>query len=232
MALVKFGAGIVQMAGSIAGTVFARNRYGNYARARTIPTNPNTGRQDAVRSAVAFLADRWAQTLTGAQRTAWGLYGDSVNMLNRLGEVIHLSGYNHYVRSNVILKQIGNVPVDAGPVIFELPAQDPTFAITASEATQQITITYDDTMSWADENKGFLFVFQGQPQNPQRNFFAGPWRGGLGVAGVAGAPPASPFVAAVQFAIAEGQRQWCYARIQRADGRLSEPFRADCIVGA
>lgn len=232
MALIKFGAGIIQMLGSIAGTTFARNRSGNYARARTTPTNPNTARQDAVRSAVAFLSDRWAQTLTHAQRVAWNLYGDSVNMKNRLGETIHLSGYNHYIRSNTIAKLIPYPLIDAGPTVFELPAQDPTLSVLAVEATQILTIGYDDTMDWATEDTAYIFFFQGKPQNAQRNFFDGPWRLIGSVGGIDPGGPVEPHASAAAFAIAEGQRQWVYSRIMRADGRLSEPFRADCFVTA
>ena len=232
MGLIRYGGGIIQISGAIGGTVFARNRSGNYARARTTPTNPNTQRQDVVRSAVAELSDRWAQVLTAVQRTAWGLYADSVNMKNRLGEVIHLSGYNHFMRSNVPLIQGGLAPVDAGPVVFELPAQDPSYAVAASEATQVLTLTYDDTMAWATETGGYLFHYQGQPQNAQRNFFAGPWRLVGMTAGVDAAPPAGPDLIGAQYAISELQRTWMYARIARVDGRLSEKFRADCFVGA
>lgn len=232
MALVKYGGGIIQMSGSIAGNTFARNRYGNYARARTKPVNPNTARQVAIRAAVAFLADRWAQTLTALQRTAWNLYADNVNMKNKLGETIHLSGFNHYIRSNTILKQVGETVVDDGPVIFELPAQDPTYAITASEAAQEIEHTFDIDMDWATEDGALMFLFQGQPQNAQRNFFAGPWRWEAFVRGVAPGPNASPATRAVVFAVTEGQKLWTYARISRADGRLSEPFRADTFCAA
>lgn len=232
MALVKFGGGITQMAGSIAGNVFARNKYGNYVRARTKPTNPNTARQIAVRAALAFLTSRWSDTLTAAQRTAWDLYASNVVMLNRLGESVHLSGYNHYIRSNVIRKQIALAIIDDGPVVFELPAQDPTYAITGSEATQEISTTFDNGMAWADEDGAFMIGYQGSPQNPQRNFFDGPWRAFMVISGVNGAPPPSPAVQAVSFAIAETQHQWCYSRILRADGRLSEPFRNDCFIAA
>lgn len=232
MALVKFGGGVVQMSGSIAGDTFARNRYGNYARARTKPTNPNTGLQQAVRAALAFLTDRWSQTLTADQRTAWNLYASNVSMKNRLGEVIQLTGFNHYIRSNMIRTQANRPEIDDGPVVFELPAKDPMYAITASEATQEITTTYDDGLAWASETGGFMFLFGGQPQNPQRNFFAGPWRYYGYIPGVDAAPPAGPHVIDGEFAIAEGQHLWCYGRISRADGRLSEPFRSDVLVGA
>ena len=232
MGLVMYGGGITQISGRIGGDVHGRNRSGNYIRAGTKPTNPNTSRQVSVRSSLTFLSARWSQTLTAAQRTAWGLYGDSVAMLNRLSQTIYLSGYNHYIRSNHWLKRLEQTLVDAGPVIFELPAADPTFAITASEATQLISVTFDNTMAWASETGAWMELYQGSPQNAQRNFFAGPWRRVLAITGVDGAPPPSPFDAPVDFAIAEGQRQWMYARIRRADGRLSEPFYADCFCGA
>lgn len=233
MALVRYGAGVVQMSGSIAGTTFARNKSGNYARARTTPVNPSSDRQESVRASIAALSDRWSNTVTAVQRTAWNLYASSVAMKNRLGEVIFLSGYNHYLRSNSILKLIGETEIDAGPVIFELPEQDPLFAFTASEAAQTIDYVFDPALDWANEVGGFLVKFQGKPQNAQRNFFAGPWRHHGTIDGAA-EPPSSPDSEDTPpFAIAEGQGQWCYGRILRADGRLSEPFVAGpTLVGA
>lgn len=232
MALIKFGGGVVQMTGSIAGSTFARNRYGNYARARTKPTNPNTPGQQAVRNALSQLTTRWAQTLTAVQRTAWNLYGSSVSMKNRLGEAVFLTGFNHYIRSNTFRLVGGYATVDDGPVVFELPQADPLYAITMSEATQQVTIAYDNTLAWALEDGAYFIHHQGSPQNAQRNFFAGPWRRTGNIAGDPGGPPATPVAGAVSFAIAELQHVWCYARIARADGRLSEPFRDDTFVSA
>jgi len=232
MALALYGGGIIGMSGSIAGNTHSHNRYGNYIRAKTKPTNPNTARQQVVKSAVAFLADRWANTLTAVQRTAWNLYGSSVARKNKLGADIYLTGYNHYMRSNVIRKQIVATIIDDAPTVFEIPGQDPTLTVTTSETTQLISCGYDALMDWADENGAYLIFFQGQPQNPQRNFFGGPWRICGIVPGVNGAPPASPKLNAAVFAVAELQHQWIYARIARADGRISEPFRADCFCAA
>lgn len=232
MALVKYGGGIIQMSGSIAGNTFARNRSGNYVRARTKPVNPNSDLQQIVRAAWATLSARWAQTLTAPQRTAWNLYAANLAMKNKLGETINLTGFNHYLRTNAILLQSGLTLIDAGPTIFELPGKDPTFAISASEGTQTISYTFDNTLLWANEVGGYMFKFQGAPQNAQRNFFAGPWRLHGTIVG-AGSPPSSPDAEATPpFAFAELQHQWCYARILRADGRLSEPFRADTFCVA
>ncbi len=232
MALIKFGGGVVAMSGSIAGNTFSRNRYGAYVRARTVPVNPNTARQVGVRAALAFLTTRWAQILTTNQRIAWNLYGANVNMVNKLGETINLSGFNHYIRSNVPRLIFGRNIVDDGPVIFELPAHDPLFAITASEAAQRLEITFSVDMNWSTETNAFLFVSQGLPQNAQRNFFGGPWRTLTGIPGEDPGPPVSPNSPSAIFAIAEGQHLWAYGRISRADGRLSTPFRSDVFVAA
>ena len=232
MALVKYGGGVVQMSGSIAGNTFARNRYGNYVRSRTKPTNPNTAAQQAVRSSLAALTTRWSQTLTAAQRTAWNLYGSSVSMTNKLGETMNLSGFNHYIRSNSYLARAAGTIVDAGPTTFEIPEADPTLTVTGSEATQDLTTTYDDGLAWATEAGGFLLCYQGTPQNAQRNFFAGPWKYLDAQAGVDAAPPAGPLVSAAVSVITEAQRQWIYCRILRVDGRLSAPFRADNFIAA
>lgn len=224
MGLVKFGGGIVQISGRVGGDVFARNRSGNYVRAGTKPTNPNTALQQSWRSSVAYLVDAWSQILTATQRTAWNLYGASVPMKNRLGESILLTGFNHYIRSNTILKQQAGTLLAAGPTTFELPEQDPVLAFTLSEASQDLTVVYDDGLEWVDEDDAHMWIFVGKPMLCSRNFFAGPWRFADVVDGDNATPPTSPATVASPFAAAEGQAVWIYARIQRADGRISERF--------
>lgn len=232
MALVKFGGGIIEMRGKIAGNVFSRNKGGNYVRGLTVPINPNTALQVAVRAALAQLTDLWSNTLTGAQRTAWNLYAASVQVVNKLGESVNISGFNHYIRSNVeFLNRLAATTAN-GPVVFEIPEQDPSLAITVTEAGQTISVTFNNALDWANESGGVMFLYQGTPQNGQRNFFDGPWNYIGRILGDDAVPPVSPDVHPVSFAVAEGQRQWIYARIRRLDGRLSEPFRADIAVGA
>ncbi len=232
MALVKFGGGVTQMSGSIGGTTFARNSSGNYARARTTPVNPQSSRQTAVRASLAFLADAWSQDLTPAQRDAWRDYASAVVMTNRLGESTFHSGYNHFQRSNSIRKRSALGVRADGPIILEIPAQDPTMNMTASEDLQTIAVNFDAGLAWANEDSAHCVIFQGQPQNAQVNFFDGPWR----ILGVLNGDSASPAVSGTQFpvdyAVGLDQRQFIYARIARADGRLSEPFRANSLVTA
>lgn len=225
MALVKYGGGIVQMTGSIAGTTFARNRSGNYARARTTPVNPSSAPQEKIRAVIAYLTDRWLETVTPAQRSAWGDYASAVAMKNRLGESINLSGFNHYIRSNSGLLYADQAIVDAAPTTMSIPDQDPTLACAASEATQQLSVTFDALAAWASEVGGFMFVRMSRPQNPTRNFFAGPYLYAGAIEGEV-IPPTSPETITCPTPIVEGHRLWIAARIARADGRLSEVFHA------
>lgn len=230
---MKFKSPILSnVSGSMGGATYSRNRFGLYIRNRSTPVNPNTDRQAAVRQWMQQLTQRWSQVLTDLQRIAWNLYGSSTAMVNVFGDTIYLTGFNHFLRSNVARGQAGATIIDDGPVIFELPEADPTFAFTASEATQLISFTFDPLLAWANESGGHLIKFQGRPQNPQRYFFGGPWRLLGTIDGDDTTPPTSPDDEAIEFAIAQGQKEWCYARISRLDGRLSEPFRNECTIGA
>lgn len=223
MALVRFGAGVIQMSGSIGGTTFARNRSGNYARARTTGVNPASALQEKIRAVIAYLTDRWLETVTQSQRDAWGNYASAVAMKNRLGETIKLSGFNHYLRSNASLLYADQSVVDAAPTTLTIPDHDPTLSFTASETTQNLTVTFDNTLAWANEVGGFMFLRMSRPQNPTRNFFAGPYLYAGPIEGAA-SPPTSPETVTIPTPVVEGHRLWLSARIARVDGRLSEPF--------
>jgi hypothetical protein len=230
MALVKFGGGIVQMAGSIAGTTFARNSSGNYARSRTKPVNPVSSLQVARRSTMAYWTEYWHETLSPVNRTGWATYANAVNMKNRLGETIKISGFNHFVRVNMFRATIGQSACPNAPTVLSLPDVDPAFAISASVATQLISVAFNDTLPWGDIVASAMGVFMGRPQMATRNFFRGPWQYGGSIAGNA----VSPQTFTAPMALVLGQRVWCYARIATGptDSRLSSTFTNDCIVAA
>ncbi|GAI21240.1 unnamed protein product, partial [marine sediment metagenome] len=106
-ALAKYGGGIVQISGSVAGNVHARNRFGNYIRPRTKPVNPHSVRQEAARAILSYLAEYWHGHMDQDQRDAWDIYATAVAMTNRLGETIHLTGFNHFIRTNACYLQAG-----------------------------------------------------------------------------------------------------------------------------
>jgi hypothetical protein len=231
-ALVKMGGGIVGMSGSIAGNTFARNRSGNYVRARTKPVNTNTQAQQDIRTTMSVLTNHWSTVLTAPQRTGWATYAAAIAMKNRLGESIYLTGFNHFIRSNTEWVNRGQVATVAGPTVLLLPAKDATFAISASVASQKISVTFDNTASWAGTSAGRLYVYMGIPRNVTRNFFNGPWKYMCGIIGAAPTPPTSPSPQDPPMVLTLGQLITCYARIREADGRLSEPMTASCVVAA
>jgi hypothetical protein len=231
MALIKFGGGIVQMSGSIAGNTFARNRFGNYSRSRTTPVNPRSTDQSKVRLILAYLVEYWNEELTPAERAQWATYAAAVSMTNRLGDSIKCTGFNHFIRGNSLRARFGGAPVDAGPAVLTLPPTDPTYAITASVATQLISVTFNNGGDWATEAGAYMMFFQGRPQVATRNFFAGPWRYAGQIDGAA-VPPVSPAPCAAVFPLVLGQRIWLAARIIRADARCTIRFQDDCIVAA
>lgn len=222
---------ISKASGSLGGITGSRNRFGMYFRARSNPVNPNTDRQNVIRALMAQLTAAWG-SLTEAQRQGWNAYGSQVPRLNKLGETVYLTGFNHFVRTNVLNLQCGGTQISIAPTDLLLPGADSTFAITASEATQELSVTFDTGLDWVGEDGGYLAVFMGLPRNTQVNFFGGPWRFADSVDGESGTPPTSPATLAVPFAITEGQKVWAYARIIRADGRVSDPFRDSVAVSA
>lgn len=232
MALVKYGGGITGISGSIGGQTHARNRFGNYIRQRTKPVNPNTALQQAVRNAIIGLTGRWSSTLTAPQRGQWNAYAQAIAWQNKLGETVKLTGFNMYIRSNAAIDAAGGVTVDDGPAILSLPDGDPVFEIAISEATQLVSVTFDDTLEWLDEDGGWMLVSVGTPVNVTRNFFDGPWRIAGAIEGDSTTPPTTPATLPAPFAYQENQLVYGKARIIREDGRVSQFFRDSVSVAA
>jgi hypothetical protein len=232
MALVKYGGGVTQMSGSTGGTTYARNRFGNYMRSRTKPVNPNTQTQDDIRTALSFLAGQWAAVVTAVQRSGWATYAAAIAMKNRLGESVYLTGFNHFLRSNVEAQRQTNLYTAAAPTELALPEKDTTFAVTGSVATQSISVVFNPALAWAIEAGGKMYVYQGTPRGKTRNFFNGPWKYLGSITGATPIPPTSPAVIVAPMALVLGQLVTCYARIRRLDGRISEPFTGSFVVAA
>lgn len=211
------------LSGKVGGIVASHNAGGAYFRAATIPTNPNTPQQQAVRNAVATLTGQWNDRLTIAQRAVWDTYADNVTLTNRIGEQHNVSGMAMFVRSNVARIAAGEALVPDGPGIFNLGFHTPPTLSNASVATQTVDLNFSTPVlpdPWANEVGGFMFAYISRPQNPTINFFRGPYRVTFVVVGDP-APPASPATAGVPFPITVGQRLFGRAVTCLADGRYS-----------
>ncbi len=221
MTLIRFAEG-QQRSGSIGATVFSHNRFGAYIRARSVPVNPNTARQVGVRNVVRSLAIAWNNALTQVQRDLWEVYAANTTWTNKLGDSVNLTGLNHFIRSNTPRLLAGLVRIDDGPPPVGLATAELALSVTASEATQLITIAFDDSAPWNNEDLGLQVFYMGIPKNGGIKFFGGPYRKVLSHFGSLAAPIASPVATATVFPFTEGLRIWVRSRVSRADGRLSE----------
>jgi len=231
MATVKFGGGIIQASGSIAGVVHARNRFGNYIRPRTKPVNPKSDRQSAARSKVQMLSAYWSgSNMSSEERGKWATYAAAIARKNRLGETIYITGFNEFIAGNAARMAVGGLVIEPGPTELVLPGADVTIAMTADAGTQLLTVAFDDAQDWCGEDGGFLSISMGQPQGITRNFFGGPYRIAGGIVGDTGSPITSPQTIVAPFTLVTGQKIFAFARIIRADGRTSNPMNFPSVI--
>lgn len=222
---------LTQASGSVGGITYAHNQGGLYQRARSIPVNPQTPEQVAVRDAMSQISTAWVETLTPAQRAAWRTYAQNVPLIDSLGDPINVGPIAMYNRSNISRLQASLARVDDAPTIFDLGEfTGPT--VTASAATGDLTVTFTEADDWVIEDGASLLVYSSRQQNAAVSFFKGPYRFAGQVAGDSGTPPTSPATIASPFAIAEGNRIWVKFRVTRADGRLSAELVRRVTVAA
>lgn len=230
---MKFKSALVtQASGSIGGMTASHNRGGMYFRARSIPTNPNSAFQQAVRGFVASLTSIWNNVLTADQGSGWIDYADAVPMVDRLGEPRNIGGLAHFVRSNVPRLQAGLDPVYDAPLDYNLGEFSNPLIGTVSEATQLVGTSFVPADEWANEDGSAMLILVSRPKNPTVNYFKGPYRYAGMIEGDSGTPPTSPATVTAPFAFVAGQRLFVQYRVSRADGRLSLPFRATVLAGA
>lgn len=231
MALIKLGGLISDIRGSVGGTVFSRNKSGAIARQRTTPVNPQSVLQTAIRAIVALVSQAWRTGTTTVQKAAWAVFASNVPAKNKLGESINLSGFNQYVKSNTAALNAGLPAIADAPVVFTLPGEDHLFAATVDAGTGKISVVFDDTREWVDEDDAAMLIYMGLPQDDSINFFDGPYRYAGAILGDGVTPPTTPDATIdVPFEVADGQKVWVRGKIIRADGRLSDFFRSESIV--
>lgn len=210
-----------QASGSIAGTVFSRNGGGMYVRSRSNPTNPNTDAQQAVRDAMRTLVVYWTETLTNLQRDSWNTYAFNTPTLNKLGEPTHKTGQQMFLRGNIPRVQSGLPIANTASGIFNIGDFTPIIGPVCGALLNSVSVAFEDTDEWANEDGAAMLIFQSRPQNPTRTFGKGPFQLLTIIEGDNTTPPTSPAVATSLFDLALGQKVFFQVRVTRADGRLS-----------
>lgn len=121
MALIKLTAIVDNISGKLNGTVFSRNKGGHYMRSKSMPSNPKTAFQNAVRARFGAIAMLWG-LLTQAQRNAWNAMAREFPYTNRLGDTKILSGFALHQKLNTNLAIIGQSFVSDPPEPISPPA--------------------------------------------------------------------------------------------------------------
>jgi len=223
--LIRMGMG-TQMSGSVGGVVASRNKGGAYLRARSVPTNPSSNRQQFVRSVFGSNAQAW-QALTAAQRTGWNDYAAATPVVNALGESIYLSGFNQFVRTNAFLAGASASTVADAPTTPGLCSLGSVTGVTISVATGLDFVTAGATADLVG------LAQMGPVLSPGVKYFQGPFSlfgtdviTGTGFAGVT-AGAGFPYAA-----IAAGQRRGVRIAACDTEGKLSNIFTQIVTVTA
>ena len=206
--------------GAFGALVASHNSGGQYLRARTTPTNPNTSFQNEVRNAISSLAPQWSSVLTTEERDAWEVYATNVSRTNRLGDSIHLSGIAEFIRSNTSRVQAGLTVQTAAPVTFDTGSV-PLLSFDAAAGGSTGTLTFVSSLAsvGATGSQSALLLYVSRPQNPGINFFRGPYRLAAVIPGNGTSSDVTfglPFIAGPS-----GSALFARARVSFGDGRLS-----------
>ncbi len=206
------------MSGKLGSFVASRNRGGSYFRLFTSPVNPNSTRQQTMRTILGTLAGLWSTTLTPAQREAWNTWASTQAKTGALGQTVNWTGMNGYVSTNTRLIDAGDNRIDDPPVVVA-----PTGLLTASvdvSAANVADVTFTATPPAANHK---LVMFMGLPQSgaAEPNFAQ------TRIVGYSAAAQASPWAASTPFSIQSGQKTVFFVGIMDDEtGLFSSMLRA------
>lgn len=171
MALVRFGNGVTEMRGSIAGTTFSRVRGGAIARNRTVPVNPNTLKQADVRSQFAMIVAAW-NSVSKNDIDGWNSFATGVELVNRLGEAYTPSGRQVFLSINLAKQFAGLALLTEAPSSPNLPDPDAGITDLTIEATGPAGInlvTFDTNVLTAQASTNVFFDATPPLENGQTN---------------------------------------------------------------
>lgn len=116
MAIIKVGAPLAGIRGTLGGITYSENGSGTYAKQWSRPSNPRTSHQTAERGFLARMPSLWS-ALSDAQRADWRSFASdpAQEKTNPLGETYYASGYNWFCQCSVSLLRVGRVTLKPAP---------------------------------------------------------------------------------------------------------------------
>ena len=129
----------VPQSGSQGNTTASRNRSGQYYRQRSMPVQPNTQSQVNAKARFGTMSIAW-RSLTDPQRAAWNAFANSFSVVNSLGQTIHLTGHQAFVKVNAV-NLLNAVAMATAPPALPTFGANVTTAIEVTYGTQLLAIT-------------------------------------------------------------------------------------------
>lgn len=219
MALIKFGGGVAGISGKIAGTVFARNKSGAYARNWAKPTNTPSVSQVNNRARFGSQSSNWS-AVTSTDKATWEGLASGITRLNRFGEPYTPTGRQIYLESNNNLTAIGEAKIDTPPADYTPPNAPSAPTIHATVAGGVLTAL---TLSVIPDVDPSTYVFDATPLvSNSKNNVTNLWRQiGSGAGGIAPPNLLAFYTAVFGSAAAVGQIIWIRLRVLSTESGLA-----------
>lgn len=145
MAIIKLGALVAGVRGTLGGVVYSQSGAGPYARLWARGSNPRSGGQSRQRGRVSMMPELW-RALSPSEQADWATWAalPAQEKINSLGEPYFASGYAWFVEINVLLLRAGFDTRTAPPTTTR-PAAPVIDSFTFAEVSSVFTceIAYD-----------------------------------------------------------------------------------------
>jgi len=141
MAIIKFGALIAGLRGTISGVTYTANKAGPFARIWSRGSNPRSTLQSDARIALSSLAAQW-RSIDPSDQADWNTWAADPDqeLTNALGETYYISGFAWWVKMSNWLTTVSRSPITTAPTDSKPVA--PTIAslvVSAGAVASEIT---------------------------------------------------------------------------------------------
>ena len=213
MALIRGAFGGAQIKGSIASVTFQGGPAGTIARTRTVPVNPNTPLQVAIRAVLGGLSNEWSNTLNNVERAAWNEYAEMTPLPNRFGELVNKGGRQMFFRTNVIWVKAGLPTITMAPLTPGLAP--PIAAILSMNTTDGLELIATGPVVPAGS---IVFIRTGRAVGLARNFYKAPFS----ETAVVNDSSVFPITMVPNTSVGINSRRFVAARHVAVDGKVSD----------
>lgn len=221
MASVKYGGGVVALAGSLGGNTFTRSNAGPFVRIKVRRVHTTTDRQRSRHQRFSKLRARWLN-LSDAQRNSWELHAKFLpagkftrryNSLTGWNAYILLNSYNPIGAPDGILSdppdRVGAAAASTGYLVYRFPTG------TAFD------VYFGQPDAWRSSDSGLWICDVSKPVHISLHHPPNHWRSALIMKGSASSPPEHGQVRSNVWPInLDDARQWYRVRLRDEFGRI------------